>query len=181
MVMFVEAGLTPMQAIQAATINVARAFRKDKDFGTVEPGKVADLIAVEGDPLKDMWAVQNVKAGRPERRGRRHDFHADYKNPIPNIRPWRATPRDIEISPHSIAQGSTATIKVSARRGFDRFHKVTLNGKELETRFVSAGEIEATVPQQAIKEAGTYTVIVVGQGDFASKSAPAYLIVSFKK
>src|SRR5262249_31935429 len=53
--MFVEAGLTPMQAIQAATINVARAFRKDKDFGTVEAGKVADIIAVEGDPLKDVW------------------------------------------------------------------------------------------------------------------------------
>jgi len=181
MVMFVEAGLTPLQAIQAATINVAKAFRKDKDFGTVEPGKVADMIAVEGDPLKDMWAVQNVKVVVLNGEVVDSDFHADYKNPIPNIRPWRATPRDIEISPRSIAQGSTATIKVSARRGFDRFHKVTLNGKELETRFVSAGEIEATVPQQAIKEAGTYTVVVVGQGDFASKSAPAYLIVSFKK
>ena len=181
MVMFVEAGLTPVQAIQAATINVAKAFRKDKDFGTVEPGKVADLIAVEGDPLKDMWAVQNVKVVVLNGEVVDSDFHADYKNPIPNIRPWRATPRDIEISPRSIAQGSTATIKVSTRRGFDRFHKVTLNGKELETRFISAGEIEATVPQQAINEAGTYTVVVVGQGDFASKSAPAYLIVSFKK
>jgi imidazolonepropionase-like amidohydrolase len=181
MVMFVEAGLTPMQAIQAATINVAKAFRKDKDFGTVEPGKVADLIVVESDPLKDIWAVQNVKLVVLNGEIVDNDFHADYKNPIPNIRPWRATPRDIEISPRSIAQDSTATLKVSARRGFDRFHKVTLNGKELETRFVSAGEIEATVPQQAIKEAGTYTVVVVGQGDFASKSAPAYLIVSFKK
>ncbi len=181
MVMFVEAGLTPVQAIQAATINVAKAFRKDKDFGTVEPGKVADIIAVEGDPLKDIWAVQNVKLVVLNGEVVDTDFHADYKNPIPNIRPWRATPRDIEISPRSIAQGSTATIKVSARRGFDRFHKVTLNGKELETRFISAGEIEATVPQQAINEAGTYTVVVVGQGDFASKSAPAYLIVSFKK
>jgi imidazolonepropionase-like amidohydrolase len=181
MVMFVEAGLTPVQAIQAATINVAKAFRKDKDFGTVEPGKVADIIAVEGDPLKDIWAVQNVKLVVLNGEVVDTDFHADYKNPIPNIRPWRATPRDIEISPRSIAQGSTATIKVSTRRGFDRFHKVTLNGKELETRFISAGEIEATVPQQAINEAGTYTVVVVGQGDFASKSAPAYLIVSFKK
>ena len=181
MVMFVEAGLTPMQAIQAATINVAKAFRKDKDFGTVEPGKVADIIAVEGDPLKDIWAVQNVKVVVLNGEVVDSDFHADYKNPIPNIRPWRATPRDIEISPRAIAQGSTATIKVSARRGFDRFHKVTLNGKELETRFVGPGEIEATVPQQAIKEAGTYTIMVVGQGDFASKSAPAYLIVSFKK
>ena len=181
MVMFVEAGLTPMQAVQAATINVAKAFRKDTDFGTVEPGKVADLIAVEGDPLKDMWTVQNVKLVVLNGQVVDSDFHADYRNPIPNIRPWRATPRDIEISPRAIAQGSTATIKVSARRGFDRFHKVTLNGKELETRFVSASEIEAIVPQQAIQEAGTYTVMVIGQGDFASRSAPAYLIVSFKK
>ena len=89
-----EAGLTPMQAIQAATINVARAFRKDQDFGTVEPGKVADLIAVEGDPLKDMWAVQNVKVVVLNGEVVDSDFHADYKNPIPNIRPWRATPRE---------------------------------------------------------------------------------------
>jgi imidazolonepropionase-like amidohydrolase len=59
--MFVEAGLAPMQALQAATINVAKTFRKDKDYGTVEPGKIADLIAVDGDPLKDIWATQNVK------------------------------------------------------------------------------------------------------------------------
>jgi hypothetical protein len=41
--------------------------------------------------------------------------------------------------------------------------------------------LEATIPAQATKEAGTYPVIVVGEGDFASRSAPAYLIVSFKK
>jgi hypothetical protein len=57
---------------------------------------------------------------------------------------------------------------------------VTLNGRELETRFVSGGELEVTVPPQAIKDAGTYTVMVIGQGDFASKSSPAYLIVPFK-
>ncbi|HTN71690.1 MAG TPA: hypothetical protein VMO00_11425 [Methylomirabilota bacterium] len=66
-----------------------------------------------------------------------HDFHIDHKNPIPNVRPWRSTPRDIAVTPLSVAQGSAATIKVSARRGFDRFHKITLNGKEVETRFLS--------------------------------------------
>jgi hypothetical protein len=181
MVMFVEAGLTPMQAIQAATINVAKAFRKDKDFGTVEVGKVADIIAVDGDPLNDVWVVQNVKLVVLNGKVIDHDFHPNHKNPIPNIRPWRATPSEIEIAPRSIAQGTPATLKISARRGFDRFHKVTLNGKELETRFVNNGELEVTIPPQAVKDAGTYTVMVVGQGDFASKSAPAYLIVGFSK
>lgn len=182
MVMFVEAGLTPMQAIQAATINVAKAFRKDKDFGTVEPGKIADIIAVDGDPLKDIWAAQNVKLVVLGGKVVEHEFHAKYKNPIPAIRPWRATPQEIEISPRSIAQGSgPVTIKVTARRGFDRFHRATLNGKELETRFVSPTELEAIVPPQLTKSVGTYPIVVVGPGDSASKSAPAYFIVAFKR
>ncbi len=182
MVMFVEAGLTPMQAIQAATINVAKMFRKDKDFGTVEAGKVADIIVIEGDPLKDMWVVQNVKMVVLNGRVIDTDFHSNYKNPIPNVRPWRPTPGEIEISPRSISQGSgPSTLKVTTRRGFDRFHKVTLNGRALETRYVSSSELEATIPPQVIKDAGTYTVMVIGQGDFASKSSPAYLVVSFKQ
>jgi imidazolonepropionase-like amidohydrolase len=182
MVMFVEAGLTPMQAIQAATVNVAKAFRKDTDFGTVEPGKVADLIAVDGDPLKDVWTTQNVKLVVLGGKIVDHEFHANHKNPIPAIRAWRATPQEIELSPRSVVQGSgAATVKITTRRGFDRFHKATLAGKELETRFISPGEIEATVPPALTKQAGTYPLIVVGQGDSASKSAPAYLIVSFKK
>jgi amidohydrolase family protein len=180
MVMFVEAGLTPMQAIQAATINVAKAFRKDKDYGTVEAGKVADIVLIDGDPLKDMWAVQNitlvVQGGKIVDR----EFHANYKNPIPAIRAWRATPQSIEIEPRSLVQGSAGMLKISTRRGFDKFHKVMLNGKELDTRFVSTSELEATVPPQMTKDVGTYPVIVVGQGDFASRSAPAYFIVSFK-
>ena len=155
--MFVEAGLTPMQAIQAATVNVAKAFRKDTDFGTVEPGKVADLIAVDGDPLKDVWTTQNVKLVVLGGKIVDHEFHANHKNPIPAIRPWRATPQEIELSPRSVVQGSgAATVKITTRRGFDRFHKATLAGKELETRFISPGEIEATVPPALTKQAGTY-------------------------
>ena len=181
MVMFVEAGLTPMQAIQAATINVAKAFRKDKDFGTVESGKVADLIAIDGDPLKDIWSVQNVKLVVLGGKVVDHEFHANYKNPIPSIRAWRATPLQIEIAPRALTQGSGGIIKVTARRGLDKFHKVVFNGKELETRFISPSELEATVPAQLTKDIGTFPVLVVGQGDFASRSAPAYFIVSYKQ
>ena len=181
MVMFVEAGLTPMQALQAGTINVAKAFRKDKDYGTVESGKVADIVVIDGDPLQDIWAVQNVKLVVQGGKIVDREFHANYKNPIPAIRAWRSTPQSIEIEPRSLAQGGAGTLKVSTRRGFDKFHKVTLNGKELDTKYVSTSELEATVPAQMTKDIGTYPVIVVGQGDSASRSAPAYFIVSYKQ
>jgi imidazolonepropionase-like amidohydrolase len=180
MVMFVEAGITPMQAIQAGTINSAKAFRKDKDYGTIEAGKVADIVIVDGDPMKDMWTVQNVTLVVQSGKIVDREFHANYKNPIPAIRAWRATPQNIEIEPRSLAQGAAGILKVSTRRGFDKFHKVMLNGEELDTKFVSASELEATVPAQMTKDIGTYPVIVVGQGDFASRSAPSYFIVSYK-
>src|SRR6266536_4629000 len=51
--MLVEAGLTPVQAIQTASINVAQAWGKDKDYGSVEEGKIADLLIVRGDPQQN--------------------------------------------------------------------------------------------------------------------------------
>jgi imidazolonepropionase-like amidohydrolase len=55
-----EAGLTPLEVIQLATIGSARAMGLDRDSGTVEAGKRADLILVDGDPLKDIKNLRRV-------------------------------------------------------------------------------------------------------------------------
>jgi imidazolonepropionase-like amidohydrolase len=56
----VRGGMTPLQALQAATINGAMLLTLDKDMGTVEAGKYADLVAVPGDPLADITAMEHV-------------------------------------------------------------------------------------------------------------------------
>ncbi|PYT14322.1 MAG: amidohydrolase family protein [Acidobacteria bacterium] len=56
----VHAGMTPMQAIQAGTRVASEALRWDDRIGTVEAGKLADLVAVPGDPLKDIAELQRV-------------------------------------------------------------------------------------------------------------------------
>jgi adenine deaminase len=53
--------LTPMQAILSVTKWPAEAYHKEKDIGTVEPGKLADLIAINGDPLTDIKNTRNVE------------------------------------------------------------------------------------------------------------------------
>ena len=58
---YVKLGMTPMQAIQAGTKVNAELLHKEKEIGTVEPGKQADIIAVKGDPLKDITELQRVK------------------------------------------------------------------------------------------------------------------------
>lgn len=58
--LLVEAGLSPMEALQTATRNPARFLGRDKDFGTVETGKLADLVLLDADPLQDITNTKRV-------------------------------------------------------------------------------------------------------------------------
>jgi imidazolonepropionase-like amidohydrolase len=59
---FVKAGMTPEQALQTATGTAAALLGKEKELGAAAPGYLADLVAVEGDPLTDIQvALNNVK------------------------------------------------------------------------------------------------------------------------
>ncbi len=58
----VRYGMTPMQAIQSATIEAARVIDKANDLGSIAPGRFADMIAVEGDPSRDIRRLEQVTA-----------------------------------------------------------------------------------------------------------------------
>src|SRR6267378_1712491 len=60
LVCLVEAGMTPMQALQAATGWAAECLGQEADLGTVEPGKLADLVVVAGDPLADIGGLRDA-------------------------------------------------------------------------------------------------------------------------
>jgi imidazolonepropionase-like amidohydrolase len=73
-VKMVEYGMKPIDAIRTATITASELLRMEKSIGTIEPGKFADIIAVQGNPLEDIHAIQNsvfvMKEGKV------------YKNPL---------------------------------------------------------------------------------------------------
>jgi len=64
----VDYGMKPLEAIRSATVRAAELLRMEKRIGTIEPGKLADVIAVEGNPLENISALGRVsfvmKAGR---------------------------------------------------------------------------------------------------------------------
>lgn len=59
--LLVAGGLTPLEAITAATGNAARAIRVDGERGTITPGKLADLVLLEGEPLKNIGDIEKIK------------------------------------------------------------------------------------------------------------------------
>jgi len=65
--MMVEAGLTPENTLRAATINAARMIGREKESGSIEAGKLADLVVLDANPLEDIRNVRRifrvVKAG----------------------------------------------------------------------------------------------------------------------
>ncbi len=69
----VEYGMTPMQAIRAATVDAAEALGRSADVGAIQAGRYGDLIAVKADPLADVAALEHVdfvmKGGEVVRRG----------------------------------------------------------------------------------------------------------------
>jgi imidazolonepropionase-like amidohydrolase len=57
----VRYGMTPMQAIQSATIVAADLLERPNDMGSIEAGKFADIVAVAGDPLRDVTELERIR------------------------------------------------------------------------------------------------------------------------
>jgi len=57
----VKAGMKPMEAIKSATMTAAQLLRIEKQYGSIEPGKMADIIAVDSDPIQDIATMTEVK------------------------------------------------------------------------------------------------------------------------
>jgi imidazolonepropionase-like amidohydrolase len=59
--LYVQGGLTPMQALQTATIGAARALKMDDRAGSLDVGKPADVVIIDGDPLRQMRDIRRVQ------------------------------------------------------------------------------------------------------------------------
>ena len=66
----VEWGMTPLEAIRTATLNAAQALGRPGDVGQIAVGRYGDIIAVDGDPLKDVRLLETAERGDQGRRAR---------------------------------------------------------------------------------------------------------------
>jgi len=181
-----DAGLTPMQIIQGTTKWPAEMIGKQNLLGTIEAGKLADLLILGKDPLQDvsnMRAIETViQDGRIVERG----YHASYSDAFVNLGepsvdalPWvvamkRVNPAGGEladpgyspqpaiesITPLIVTQ-TTGTVSVTLRGiNFVRRSAVFFKGRPVSSRAISPTEIQVTLDAEAVKAVGKFDMVV---------------------
>lgn len=190
MALFVEAGLSPMEAIMAATRNPAELMHREKDFGTIAPGRFADMVVLDANPLDGIDATRKINVVFQEGRLVKPAYHADYRNPIARPQPDRHRPHISDMSPETVTEGEGPVTLTIKGRNFIGTAMVKLDGKPLATKvtfrrskfpqnYRRSRELTAEIPAELLKP-GTHTIVVEHSGVGGSVSNTAYLIVRFK-
>jgi adenine deaminase len=177
MQMIADMGIPPIKAIQAATLWSAESFGKGKDVGSVEPGKFADFLIVEGNPLNDITATRNVQM--VIKNGQVMNTAYDSKDLPPVARPFGALPLLNSISPATANEGAPSIrLQLDGVR-FTPKSVVRIDNRDLPTQFVSATKLTATVEAPLLQKAGAYALYVVNPGP-GGASNNVYLFVNPK-
>jgi imidazolonepropionase-like amidohydrolase len=191
MELLVDTGLTPLQAIKAGTVWPAQRLSKWDDLGSVEEGKLADLLVLPGNPLEDITVYKNIEMVMQNGRFVETGYHAEHKNPIPwppggmiefpGVGPVSEIPAIISsMSPAAVAEGGgDVTLSV---RGGEFLSSSTIRFGEflLETELISADEVRAVVPARLVQNVGSYPVTIVHKQPGWGETNTDYFIVKFR-
>jgi len=178
MEMMVDADVPPMKVIQAATLWAAQSIWLDKNIGSVEPGKLADITVIEGNPLNDITATKNVRVVIKD--GQVLDTSYDPKGMTKVPRPFGLVPVMTAINPPMTWLGSgEVTLQIDGVR-FSPKSVVHFDSTELKTQFVSSTKLTATVDSKLLQNAGSYNIFVLNPGASGGASNGIYLFVDSK-
>ncbi|OGQ79952.1 MAG: hypothetical protein A3F90_18755 [Deltaproteobacteria bacterium RIFCSPLOWO2_12_FULL_60_19] len=189
--LFVEAGLTPREAITTATKNPAECVGRAADFGTIAPGRFADIVILDANPLLDISAIERIHTVFKEGVARKPEYDPDYRNPIPRTEPDRPAPEIEKLVPDSVVPGATPLVLSVRGKNFLSTAQVKFNGRpvsaEVQFRaakfpqnFRRATEIKITISPELLRQPGTYSVVVEHPGIGGSTSNTAHLIAKFR-
>jgi Amidohydrolase family len=164
MQLYVDAGIPPMAALMSSSKWAAEIIGLDHQLGTVEPGKVANIVILRANPLDDIantkWVETVVKNGEITD----ISYHSDYEVPFHQYGTitkhlYNQPPELRSVEPSAGVQGKTVQLRISGAK-FVPNSVVIFRGKPVETRFVSARELLAILTLQQTAEAGNYLIAV---------------------
>ena len=194
MEMQAEAGMTPMQVLQATTVNTAKLFHLDKDVGTLEAGRFGDLVILDADPLADIANVQKINTVIKDGKVLSRTFHKEYdtiiKRPMDRVvhwfpelyRPSTFFRRGIihGLKPGMTTAGSADVELVVEGLGFSGSSVVRIGTSRVKTKYLGPERLSALIPARLLRVAGTQPVTVESPPPGGGTSNIYGFIVRFK-
>jgi hypothetical protein len=184
MQIYTDAGVTPMHALQSSSLWAAQMARLDKTIGSVEVGKLGDVVILDADPLADIHNAQLVntviKGGVVQDIG----FHPGYTTPFHiygnGTKHLYAQPPVVSnLAPGLITQGDDVWIKVTGEH-FSPNSIVMFDGKPVETKFVGDGELTAHMMPNYTSEPGNYLMGVFTPKPGGGTNEGLTLVIGYK-
>jgi hypothetical protein len=199
MELLVDVGLTPMETILAATRNPAEGYRVLDRVGTVEAGKLADLVIVNADPLQDIINVRKIEWVIKDGKVIDRTYHRWFKDPFEGTgveaQEWvealkRATMEGIRtvaglsdptwafgqpcpgiesISPIMVTEGGSTLTLTIQGVNFTRKSVVLFGGRPIPSQLVSETELRATIGAPSVSRAGIFPIMVKNPGPHLSQ------------
>lgn len=163
-----DAGVLPLQVLQAATINPAEYVHQDKELGTIENGKLADLIILKENPLEEIKNIRTLETVIQHGKIQELGYNLEYRNPIP--RPYQRvnsslTPPYISsVQPSAVPMGTKNLELLIKGRDFNPENRVLWEDRDLHVLSVSETELKAVVPADLLLKAGTYKIHMITGG-----------------
>jgi Amidohydrolase family/IPT/TIG domain len=162
MEMLVEAGLTPMQALKAATswpaelLQGKNGARGNAKIGAIRPGSFADLVVVSADPLSDISNTKKIERVMKDGRWVELGYHPEYFTSVRPARPIVASyqaPTISSIHPSRVEEGSSSVHVVLEGSGFATTSLVRVDGISVKTTFRNPRLLEFDLPASAATRA----------------------------
>lgn len=186
MQMLHESGLTPMQVLLAATSWGMEAWGKDGVAGTIQPGKRADLLILNRNPLEDLAATREIdtiiQGGKVVDRA----ALANWKDTLPRPNPDQTgvpnhlyrVPFINEVFPDRIAGKPSGSVEITVRgENFSANDVAIFNGQIVPLKFTNPNQLTVSIGSSLPKALGTYPLLVLRTGSAGAPSNVQYIVV----
>lgn len=168
MELLADAGVPALNIIQAATINPAEWVHRDKDLGTVEAGKLADLIIVGRNPLENVSNIRTldtvIQHGKVQKLGYQSDYRVLIPRPYLPVNSALPLPHIASVSPVAVPMNTKDLVVTIKGVNFNPLNRVLWDDIDVHVVNFSPTELKVAVPQDLVSRLGTWKLHMITGG-----------------
>jgi imidazolonepropionase-like amidohydrolase len=168
MELIADAGVPALKILQGATINPAEFVHQDKNLGTIEAGKLADIIILGSNPLTDIKNIRTlervVQHGRLQELGYHNDYTVGIPRPYQKVNNSLPVPHISSVEPSAVPSDSKSVVLTIKGRDFSKEDRVLWEDTDLRVTSFSPTQITAVVPDDLVRAPGTRKVHMITGG-----------------